>query len=682
MERRYNYGVDVNPDFGINNMIGLIWGITGIATISVVTGLSRGLKYLSLLAMTLCLVILFFCLFADNTTYLMNVFVQNIGYYLQYILQAGFDCEAFQQLAFEFDSSSGNMLWGSGPNDLIARIDGKFGSNVTFSSGDCGKQVNPCTKGEISSALFTMGSALGAYGISAAARNDGLAVLRMFTGATAVPCGTGWNTTHFDERAAELLGVPHYHENEITDDIPSFPSECPTTTFDNQQLWGKCVTYSYDCPRFQALFDSTNRKFMDWWTVFYWGWWVSWGPFVGIFIATISRGRTIRQVILGGFFLPCLFGFLWFAVFGGLAIKMERVAEFVLNVKPDWEHGTIQCEPHYSSSGAPLTDEALKLDSLGYTMLACQPFVTQIYDVMRPYQDFAPALWPLLWVGLLVYFITSSDSGSFVDDLLGASGLSHPPAIQKIYWGCVEGAVASILVASAPDGNFQSVLKGLRAVSLCAGMPLTVLMCLMVPATWRALKYEFKEPDILRAKKFNTQIFDIFECYRPVIETPYSGKALVQLTALFLNLFVPFVGIFKGLSVVPGHKFTAVVLGVLAQLLFLTWFSLQIVQVSVRDSGSMSWVFFIFFIAIVGYTRWQVRQVYDVWGSMVEDMWLGLTLYPFVLAQAQLMAANNGEGAPSYWAEVERAFVLHEKASTSTSAVQIEAKAAEAKPVA
>ena len=64
---------------------------------------------------------------------------------------------------------------------------------------------------------------------------------------------------------------------------------------------------------------------------------------------------------------------------------------------------------------------------------------------------------------------------------------------------------------------------------------------------------------------------------------------------------------------------------------------------------------------------------------MVEDMWLGLTLYPFVLAQAQLMAANNGEGAPSYWAEVERAFVLHEKASTSTSAVQIEAKAAEAK---
>ena len=666
MERMYNQGVNADENFGINNMILLIWGITGMATISVVTGLSKGLKYLSLLAMTLCLIILFFCLFADNTSYLMNVFVQNVGYYLQYVVQAGFDCEAFQQLAFEFDSSSGNLLWGSGPNDLIARIDSQFGSNVTFSSGDCGKQVNPCNKGEITRVLFTTTwQALGAYGLSAAARNDGRAVLsRFFATATAIPCGSGWNTTHFDERAAEILGATE--GDEITDDIPTYPSECPTTTFDDHQLWGTCTTYAYNCPRFQALYGLTNRMFMDWWTVFYWGWWVSWGPFVGIFIATISRGRTIRQVILGGFLLPCLFSFLWFAVFGGLAIKMERVAEFVLNVKPDWEHGTIQCEPHYSSSGTPLTEQAIKLDGLGYRMLACQPFVTQIYDVMRPYQDFAPALWPLLWVGLLIYFITSSDSGSFVDDLLGASGLSHPPAIQKIYWGCVEGAVASILVASAPDGDFQGVLKGLRAVSLCAGFPLTVLMCLMVPATWRALKYEFREPDILRAKKFNTQIFDIFECYNPVIETPYSGKAGVQISALFVNLVFPCVGIFKSLSVVPNHKITAFVLATLAQLLFLTWFSLQIVQVSVRDSGSMSWVVFIFFISIVGYTRWQVRQVYDVWGSMVEDMWLGLTLYPFVLAQTQLMAANDGKGAPSYWAEVERAFKLHDKSSTSS----------------
>jgi choline-glycine betaine transporter len=73
------------------------------------------------------------------------------------------------------------------------------------------------------------------------------------------------------------------------------------------------------------MYDSHGAGFMSTWTVFYWGWWISWAPFVGMFIARISRGRTIRQLILGGFTAPITFSFLWLVVFGSLGIKMQRV---------------------------------------------------------------------------------------------------------------------------------------------------------------------------------------------------------------------------------------------------------------------------------------------------------------------------------------------------------------------
>jgi len=654
--------------FNQSGLVGLIWGITIIATISVVTGLDRGLQYLSLLAMTLCLIIMFFCLFADNTAYLMSVFVQNVGYYFQYIIQVGFDCEAFQQLAYEFDTSSNNLIWGSGPTNLIGKLNHLSGLNTQFSSGDCGHQVNPCNGGEIASHFFAdneqSGRGLMAFGVAATAYGAGKNILTLFPGAKSIPCGSGWNATHIDTPLQAVLGAGATLDAAWGSfaTFNGFPS-CPTTTFDASAAWGKCTKWAYSCTRFQSLFDSTNRKFMDWWTIFYWGWWISWGPFVGLFIATISRGRTLRNVIIGAFFLPCLFGFTWFSVFGGLGIKMERVAEFALNVKPDWEHGTIDCYAKgsdglalYDGSGSPVSKDAKELEKIGYFMIACRPFVTQIYDVVCPYQVYAPFLMILLWVGLFFYFITSSDSGSYIDDLLSASGLSKPPALQKIYWGFTEGAVASALVGGAPGGNFSSILKGLRSVSICAGMPLTVLMCLMVPSTYRALKREFGDKDIITSKKFNTQLLDFCNCYKPTNKNlPYWGQTGKCLTTQLIALVAPGLGIFKALSV-PGmesHKITKFVAAIMVQLLFLAWFIFQLLDIGPDDSGSMSWVCFCFMILIIGYTRWQLRQVYNIWGSLVEDLWCSLTMYPFVVAQVQLQAENYGEGSPDYFTDLD-----------------------------
>jgi choline-glycine betaine transporter len=659
--------IDAN-DTGL--YIGMIWGITALATFSVATGLNRGLKYLSLLAMSLCLIVLFFVLLADNTAYLMNVLVQSIGYYVQYIIQVGFDCEAFQQLTYEFDTSSSNLLWGSTPDDLAARLNTAMG-DLSLTSGDCGMQANPCSMGKIAASFFVSG-AVGAAGLAGLERGGssadfsaGADVFAAYPSATAIPCGSGWNTTHADAAVQTAMGLSLSSDEAITFSYPS----CPTTAFDAVGQWGTCDSHSYSCTKFQAHGETTNRYFMDWWTIFYWGWWVSWGPFVGIFIATISRGRTIRQVILGGFFLPMLFSFCWFCVMGGLAIKMQRVAEYALDVKPDWEHGTVRCDPHYDGSGNPTSDEAIALDSLGYSMLACKPFVTQIYDLMRPYQNFAPFLYIIMWIGLFWYFITSSDSGSYVDDLLSASGLSNPPVLQKIYWGITEGAVASALVGSAADGNFSNVMKALRSVSICAGFPLTILLCLMVPATWRAIKYEFGEQDIIKSKKFNTQLLDFVELYRPKYNraSPYHGKASVQLTKLVIALFAPGVAVFASLSKIPNHGTSKFVIPVLTQLLWLAWLILHCVDApsTIRDAHALAWTAYIFMICSIGYCRYCLRQQHNIWGSLFEDMWVSFVMYPFVAAQSQMMA-EDPTGAPDYFEDLTAVLAEQQAAAKET----------------
>jgi len=486
------------------------------------------------------------------------------------------------------------------------------------------------------------GRALSSMGVTTFAA--GASFLASYPTATGVPCGTYSSAAEIGAAAGLPIGTPA--------SMNVLPG-CPITTFDATATWGTCAEHAESCSKFQGLFDSTNRYFMDWWTIFYWGWWVSWGPFVGIFIASISRGRTIRSVIMGAFILPCIFSFSWFSVFGGLAIKMERVAEFALNVKPDYLHGTIDCSAHYTG-GVPHTPEAIALLDLGYTMLPCQPYETQIYDLMKPYKNYAPFLYVMLWVALFFWFVTSSDSGSYVDDLLAAGGLSHPPPLQKIYWGFTEGAVASAIVGSAPSGSFTDVLKGLRSVSICAGLPLTVLMCLMVPATYRALKREFGDADIINSKKFNTQLFDFCEGFKPKnANLPYWGKGGMIMTKVAIALFVPGFGVYKALSVTSNHKLGRYIVAGLCQLCWLAFFVFQILQAGPAQSFAFSWVMYCFMIAAVAYTRAQLRERYNIWGNLVEDMWVSLTMYPFVVSQVELQAENDGAGSPNYFHDLD-----------------------------
>ncbi|MDZ7683873.1 MAG: BCCT family transporter [Gammaproteobacteria bacterium] len=187
------------------------------------------------------------------------------------------------------------------------------------------------------------------------------------------------------------------------------------------------------------------------WTIFYWAWWIAWSPFVGIFIARVSRGRTIRQFIGGALALPTLFVFVWMAAFGGSALHVELFSESA------------------DIAAAVSEDTTIAL----YALLEQLPFTT-----------LASGLATLL---IATYFITSSDSGTHVVDALMSRGSTHSPRLQRVIWGITEGAVAATLLIVGGEKALDSLQTG----AITAGLPVAVILCLACFSLVRALRREF-----------------------------------------------------------------------------------------------------------------------------------------------------------------------------------------------
>ena len=162
------------------------------------------------------------------------------------------------------------------------------------------------------------------------------------------------------------------------------------------------------------------------WTLFYWSWWISWSPFVGVFVARISRGRTIGEFIVAVLFVPVLVTFLWLSVFGGSGLHLQLFGD----------GGVAATVQENTSAGL-------------YRLLGELPFPT------------VTAVLATLMV--VVFFVTSSDSGSLVDDMVTSGGHPNPPRAQRIFWVVSEGTVASTLLLSGG-------LQALRTASLTSGL--------------------------------------------------------------------------------------------------------------------------------------------------------------------------------------------------------------------
>jgi BCCT family betaine/carnitine transporter len=223
-----------------------------------------------------------------------------------------------------------------------------------------------------------------------------------------------------------------------------------------ETIWVTSSSYVANVIPLSNPFGREDEAWMQGWTVFYWAWWISWSPFVGMFIARVSKGRTVREFITAVLVIPTLITVVWMSGFGGAAL--EQIQQGV---------------------------GVLAEDGLGEVSLAM-------------FQMFAnlPLTGIISFVGIilvLVFFVTSSDSGSLVIDSITAGGKTDAPTAQRVFWVVMEGAIAAALIFGGGD----DALGAIQAVSISAGLPFTVVMLIM---TWGLLKGLTHERKLLVAK--------------------------------------------------------------------------------------------------------------------------------------------------------------------------------------
>ena len=209
---------------------------------------------------------------------------------------------------------------------------------------------------------------------------------------------------------------------------------------------GNFGAYLEYLPALSAPFGREDANFSEGWTSFYWAWWISWSPFVGMFIARISRGRTVREFLIAVLIAPTLVSVLWMTVFGGAAVSQ------IVN------------DGHVALAAAPLE---LKL----FTMLEALP-LTGIASIAGV-------------VLVIVFFVTSSDSGSLVIDTITAGGKTNAPTPQRVFWCVLEGLLAIALLLGGGLGALQ-------AASVSTGLPFTIVLLLACFAILKGLRDELR----------------------------------------------------------------------------------------------------------------------------------------------------------------------------------------------
>jgi choline/glycine/proline betaine transport protein len=195
------------------------------------------------------------------------------------------------------------------------------------------------------------------------------------------------------------------------------------------------------------LFAYDKTDWIGGWTIFYWGWWLAWAPFVGLFIARISRGRTIREFVIGVLVIPTAFTLFWMTVFGNSAIDL------------------------ISTQG---------VDKLGEIVSTNAPVALFVFLENFPFQQFLSGIATLM---VVVFFVTSCDSGAMVVDMLCSHGRNDTPIWQRIYWAVGVGLVAAILLTAGG-------LNALQTMTIATALPFAIILLLSLVGLIKALRVE------------------------------------------------------------------------------------------------------------------------------------------------------------------------------------------------
>ncbi len=226
-------------------------------------------------------------------------------------------------------------------------------------------------------------------------------------------------------------------------------------------------TGSYLSELVTKTFNLYTYNPTDWiggWTIFYWGWWLSWAPFVGLFIARISRGRTIREFVLGAMLGPTLFTLFWMTVFGNSGIDL------ILN------------------QGVTSLGAAVQADSS--------------VALFKFFENFpmSEVLSFIAVIMVMVFFVTSADSGALVVNMLCAYGEDDTPAIQRSIWTVFIGLIAIVLLLAGGLGSLQTA-------AIASALPFSVALLFAMWGFWKALSQDVKKRDALMMQ--SNQSFDV-----------------------------------------------------------------------------------------------------------------------------------------------------------------------------
>lgn len=218
-----------------------------------------------------------------------------------------------------------------------------------------------------------------------------------------------------------------------------------------------------------SLWTETFRE-TNWqgsWTVFYWAWWISWSPFVGMFIARVSKGRTVREFILGVMIVPTLLSLVWLSAFGGAALNLQV-------------RGAVDLV------GAVDADVATALFAMleGFPLSA----VTSVIGIIL----------------VVVFFVTSSDSGSLVVDHLTSGGKLDSPKPQRVFWAVMEGVIAAVLLVGGG-------LTTLQTASITTGLPFAIILLFIVWALYVGFRRELVALDAVRQHAEAVTLRDEFD---------------------------------------------------------------------------------------------------------------------------------------------------------------------------
>ena len=196
---------------------------------------------------------------------------------------------------------------------------------------------------------------------------------------------------------------------------------------------------------------ETGSKWLSDWTLNYWGWWISWSPFVGIFIARISRGRTVREFIIGVLLVPTLVTFIWFAIFGGNGLYQQMFGHKNF-IGPD---GTINAD----------------------------------IALFQTFDNMPMTVWlsVLAMLVLVIFFVTSSDSGSYVMSMMATGGNPNPALRVRLTFAALSGAIAAVMLGV---GNSEQGMKALQTMAILVALPFSIIMVLMCVSLWRELARE------------------------------------------------------------------------------------------------------------------------------------------------------------------------------------------------